>query len=84
MRIPADALIAVLTDPRFHLAGDKDGGVAIRCRDHQGNIREFAYYRDATPSAPTSLGVVNVATIPGLWAEAVKHLATEHHSEAGS
>jgi hypothetical protein len=84
MRIPADALIAVLTDPRFHLAGDDKGGVGLRCRDHQDGTREFAYYRDATPSAPTSLGVVHVATIPGLWAEAVKHLATEHHPEAGS
>lgn len=78
MRIPADTLIAVLTDPRFRLVGDERGGVGLRCRDHQDGIREFAYYRDATPAAPTSLDVVNVATIPGLWAEAVKHLDDEH------
>jgi|GEM_PF-3876379 hypothetical protein len=84
MRIPGDDLITVLTDPRFSLSGDDKGGVALRCRDHQDGIREFAYYREGTPDAPATLGVANVATIPALWAAAVDHLASAHRTESRS
>lgn len=75
MKVSTDSLISALLDPRLHLSGDAGGGVALRCRDCDGNV--LAYY-SANGTAYVDPAVAKVATIPGLWAEAVKHLATEH------
>lgn len=80
MRIPTDALIAALLNPRLHLSGDEDGGVGLHCRDHFDGGRPLAYY-DRGDTVYPDPAVPTVATIPGLWAQAVDHLAA-HHAEA--
>lgn len=77
MTASTDALIAALTHPSLYLMGNEDGGVELLCRDHFDGGRPLACYnspgdRQADPK------VVQVATIPGLWIEAVKHLASGH------
>ena len=73
MKLSTDALVSALLDPRLHLSGDAGGGVALRCRDCDGNV--LAYYSaNGTPYVDPT--VANVATIPALWATAVDHLAT--------
>lgn len=76
---PADALLATLTHPSLYLLGDGNGGVSIHCRHHYDVGRPLAYY-DRAGSAYPDPAVVNVATIPGLWTEAVQHLAHGHVS----
>ena len=75
MKVSTDALISALLDPRLHLSGDAGGGVALRCRNCDGNA--LAYYSaNGTPYVDPA--VPNIVTIPALWATAVDHLASTH------
>lgn len=71
MKLPVDALIEALTHPSLYLTGDEHGGVGLHCSDHFDGGRPLAYYGE--PDMYTD--VPTVSAIPGLWAEAVQHLA---------
>lgn len=79
MKVSTDSLIAALLHPRLFLTGDEDGGVGIHCRDHFNIGRPLAYY-DHTGMTYPGQAVTSVTTIPSLWAEAVKHLDSEHRA----
>lgn len=76
MKVSTDALIAALLHPALYLSGDEHGGVGLHCGDHFDGGRPLAYYGEPyqNPDVPT------VVTIPNLWAEAVKHLDSEHRT----
>lgn len=79
MKVSTDALIAALLSPHLYLLGDKDGAVSLHCRHHYDGGRPLAHYERnlGTYQDPE---VAYVATIPGLWAEAVKHLEASHRT----
>jgi hypothetical protein len=74
---PVKALLGALTHPRLFLSGDENGGISLHCRDHFQQGRPLAYYDHTGETYPDET-VACVATIPGLWAEAVKHLQGAH------
>lgn len=77
MKVSIDALIAALLHPALYLMGNEDGGVELHCRDHFDGGRPLACY-DRSGSGHPDPAVAWVATVPSLWAEAVKHLAGHH------
>ena len=76
MKVSTDALIAALLHPALYLSGDEHGGVGLHCGDHFNGGRPLAYYGDAHPDPE----MTTVRTIPSLWAEAVKHLDSDHRT----
>ena len=80
MRVPIDALISALTYPTLYLSGDEDGGVGLHCQHHHDGGRPPRLLRQGRQHLPDP-EVANVATIPGLWAHAVDHLAAHHREE---
>lgn len=74
MKVSTDSLIAALLDQRFHLTGDSNGGVSLRCRDC-ASLVGFYSRKGSIHSNP---GTANVTTVAGLWAQAVDHLADAH------
>lgn len=74
MKVSTDALIAALLDQRFTLNGDNNGGVSIHCRDCTSLV---GYHHRKGPIHAGS-ETSNISTIPGLWAQAADHLATQH------
>lgn len=80
MKVAVDSLITALMDPRLYLSGDEDGGVSLHCREHHDGGRPLTYY-DRGGSTSIDPAVVNVSTLPALWAEAASHLK-DHHREA--
>jgi hypothetical protein len=83
VKVSTDSIIAAILHPSLHLTGDEDGGVGLHCRDHFDGGRPLAHYERTGSDYPDPL-VARVASIPSLWAEAVKHLEASHKSEARS
>lgn len=80
MKVSTDALIAALLDQRFNLAGEPSGGVSLHCRDCTSLVGFYSRKGAIHPNPDTA----NVATVAGLWAQAVDHLADEHRETSAS